>query len=41
MQPFVIEVTYENGVLKPAHPLPFQEREQLRITIESPSNLVP
>ena len=40
MQPLVIDATYENGVLKPAQPLPLQENQQVRITIESPSNLV-
>lgn len=40
MQPLVIEAIYENGVLKPAQPLPLQEREHVRITIESPSNLI-
>jgi predicted DNA-binding antitoxin AbrB/MazE fold protein len=29
-----IEATYENGILKPAQPLPLKEREQVRITIE-------
>lgn len=40
MQPMTVEATYENGVLKPTQPLPLEEREQVRITIESPSNLV-
>lgn len=31
-----IEVVYENGVLKPAQPLPFKERERVRVTIETP-----
>jgi len=34
-----IEATYENGVLRPAQPLPLKEREQVRVTIESPSSL--
>ena len=29
-----IEAIYENGVLKPAQPLPLQEAEKVRITIE-------
>jgi predicted DNA-binding antitoxin AbrB/MazE fold protein len=29
-----IEATYENGVLKPAQPLPLQDHEKVRITIE-------
>lgn len=40
MQPLVFEATYENGVLKPAQPLPLKEREQVRVTIELASNLV-
>lgn len=40
MQPLVVEATYENGVLKPSHPLPLKESEQVRITIETASNLV-
>jgi hypothetical protein len=30
-----VQATYEDGVLKPAQPLPLQEHEQVRITIES------
>ena len=30
------EAVYENGVLKPTEPLPFKERETLRITVEAP-----
>ena len=40
MQPLVVEATYENGVLKPAQPLPLKEHEQVRVTIESASSLV-
>ena len=29
-----IEATYENGVLKPAQPLPLKEHEKVRVTIE-------
>ena len=29
-----VEATYENGMLKPAHPLPLKEHEQVRITIQ-------
>ena len=36
----IVEAVYENGVLKPAQPLPFQENQQVRITIDLPSNLV-
>ena len=28
-----VEAIYENGVLKPAQPLPFQEHEKVRITV--------
>jgi predicted DNA-binding antitoxin AbrB/MazE fold protein len=30
-----VEAVYENGVLKPSKPLPFKERELVRITVES------
>ena len=29
-----VEAVYENGVLKPAQPLPFKEHEQVRVTVE-------
>jgi predicted DNA-binding antitoxin AbrB/MazE fold protein len=29
-----VEAVYENGVLTPAEPLPLQEREKVRLTIE-------
>jgi predicted DNA-binding antitoxin AbrB/MazE fold protein len=29
-----IEAIYENGVLKPTQPLPFTERQRLRVTIQ-------
>jgi len=28
-----VDATYENGVLKPAQPLPLREHEEVRITI--------
>lgn len=31
----VVEATYENGVLKPAQPLPLAEHEKVRVTVES------
>jgi predicted DNA-binding antitoxin AbrB/MazE fold protein len=34
-----IEATYENGVLRPARPLPLKEPEQVRVTIHRPSRL--
>ena len=30
-----IEPVYENGVLKPAQPLPFQEHEKVQVTVRS------
>jgi predicted DNA-binding antitoxin AbrB/MazE fold protein len=36
-----VEAVYENGVLRPAEPLPFPEHERVRVTIHShPSPLV-
>jgi predicted DNA-binding antitoxin AbrB/MazE fold protein len=32
--PLTIEAVYENGVLKPAQPLPLKEQEKVRLTIE-------
>lgn len=31
----VLEATYEGGVLKLEHPLPLQEHEKVRVTVES------
>ncbi len=31
----VVEATYENGVLKPAAPLPLGEHEKVRVTVET------
>ena len=31
----VVEATYENGVLKPAEPLPLQEHEEVQITVNT------
>ena len=36
----VIEATYENGVLKPAHPLPLAEHEKVQITVDAAVNPV-
>jgi predicted DNA-binding antitoxin AbrB/MazE fold protein len=30
-----VEAVYEDGVLKPTHPLPLQEHEKVRIQIET------
>jgi predicted DNA-binding antitoxin AbrB/MazE fold protein len=29
-----VEAVYENGVLKPAEPLPLQERERVQVTVQ-------
>ncbi len=34
----IIEAVYENGVLKPAQPLPLKEHEKVRITVEHASS---
>jgi predicted DNA-binding antitoxin AbrB/MazE fold protein len=36
----VVEATYENGVLKPAEPLPLKEHEQVHITVQPKTNWV-
>jgi predicted DNA-binding antitoxin AbrB/MazE fold protein len=38
--PITVEATYENGVLKPAEPLPLKEHEKVRITVHPRSNWV-
>jgi predicted DNA-binding antitoxin AbrB/MazE fold protein len=35
-----IEATYENGVLRPAHPLPLKECEKVEIVIRTPVDSV-
>jgi predicted DNA-binding antitoxin AbrB/MazE fold protein len=35
-----VEAVYENGVLKPAQPLPLQEHAKVRLTIEPATNWV-
>ena len=35
MNPLVIEATYQNGVLKLDRPLPLNDNERVRITVES------
>jgi predicted DNA-binding antitoxin AbrB/MazE fold protein len=32
--PLTVDAVYENGALKPAQPLPLQEGEKVRLTIE-------
>jgi predicted DNA-binding antitoxin AbrB/MazE fold protein len=36
----VVEATYEDGVLKPAQPLPLSEHEKVRVTVEPEVNWV-
>jgi predicted DNA-binding antitoxin AbrB/MazE fold protein len=33
-----VQAIYENGVLKPAQPLPLNEREQVQVTIRRPTS---
>jgi predicted DNA-binding antitoxin AbrB/MazE fold protein len=35
-----VEAIYENGVLKPAKPLPLRERQRVQITVQTPTNWV-
>src|SRR5205823_13708221 len=35
-----VEAVYENGVLKPAQPLPLKEHEKVRLTIEAEGSWV-
>jgi predicted DNA-binding antitoxin AbrB/MazE fold protein len=30
----IVDATYENGVLKPAEPLPLAEKQKVRVTVE-------
>ena len=34
-----IHATYEDGVLKPAQPLPLREHEQVQVTIHKPTRM--
>ncbi len=36
---FTVEATYENGVLRPARPLPLREREKVELVIRTPEGL--
>ena len=36
-----VEATYENGVLKPAQPLPLKEHEKVQITVQPASEIAP
>ena len=35
-----VEATYENGVLKPDQPLPFPEKQKVRLTIDPAPSVV-
>jgi predicted DNA-binding antitoxin AbrB/MazE fold protein len=35
-----VEAVYENGVLKPAQPLPLKEQQKVRVTVHAPANWV-
>jgi predicted DNA-binding antitoxin AbrB/MazE fold protein len=35
-----VEAVYENGVLKPAQPLPFREHQKVQVTVSAPSDWV-
>lgn len=34
-----VEAIYENGVLKPAQPLPFKEHEKVEVVIRTPDHV--
>jgi len=34
-----VEAIYEDGVLKPAQPLPLKEREQVQVTVRRPTSV--
>jgi predicted DNA-binding antitoxin AbrB/MazE fold protein len=36
----MIEAVYENGVLKPAQPLPLKEHERVKVTVHMPNSWV-
>jgi predicted DNA-binding antitoxin AbrB/MazE fold protein len=36
---FTVEATYENGMLRPAQPLPLRERERVDLVIRTPQGL--
>jgi predicted DNA-binding antitoxin AbrB/MazE fold protein len=35
MTPLVVEATFEDGVLKPAAPLPLKQHDKVRLTVEA------
>ena len=36
--PLIVEAVYENGVLKPAQPLPLKEHDKVRVTVSTPTD---
>jgi predicted DNA-binding antitoxin AbrB/MazE fold protein len=38
--PITVEAVYENGVLKPAEPLPLREQERVTVTVQPKSDWV-
>jgi predicted DNA-binding antitoxin AbrB/MazE fold protein len=38
--PITVEAIYEDGVLKPARPLPLQEHQKVLVTVQTASNWV-
>jgi predicted DNA-binding antitoxin AbrB/MazE fold protein len=38
--PLTVEAVYENGVLKPAQPLPLKEHEKVQVTIQPKTSWV-
>ena len=38
---FTVDAVYENGVLKPTQPLPLNEHQQVRVTIQATTEQTP
>jgi predicted DNA-binding antitoxin AbrB/MazE fold protein len=38
--PLTVEAIYENGVLKPTHPLPLKEHERVQVTVHTAPDLI-
>jgi len=41
MTPLVVEATFEDGVLKPAEPLPLKQHDKVRLTVEELAAVTP
>ena len=41
MTPLVVEATFEDGVLKPAEPLPLKQHDKVRLTVEGLPGVTP